>query len=538
MHISRRRVRGQTRGPGTEETQRLAAAEHLSFDRDEAEAFAVALDGLLATCARLDELDDAADTPPVFLNRNTGRAPTAAEDPLHAYLWLCEVGGPDEGPLAGLRGAVKDNIDIAGVPTTNGSRTTPHLPMRDAAVIERLVQAGARIVGKLNMDDFATGVTGESSSFGPTLNPYDTTRSAGGSSSGAGAAVVAGTIDFSLAVDQGGSARIPAAYCGGVTTKPTHGLVPSHGVSHIDNTIDYVCPVARDTALVARLLDVMSGHDDRDGQWVRGRPTPISAVSGLDCGVAGLRIGVVAGSAAEELCSPGIRDAFTRAQETLTAGGAQVRTVGIGLWEEARFIGYPIYAMSMWATSQSDGQGWGHRGEIDILRARHFALVRRTESDQLPPMLKTMLLFGRFLQEHSLTWYYGKAQNLRRLLRQQIDAALTDCDVLITPTTIRVAPPLAQSPKSDLEFVLSTVAEGGENTVPLNLSGHPATAVPMGTEDGLPVSLQVIGREFDDALTLAVARVVEAATPIPAPPQRPPIPASPATSGIGRNVTP
>jgi amidase len=354
-------------------------------------------------------------------------------------------------------------------------------------------------------------------------------RSAGGSSSGAGAAVAAGTIDFSLAVDQGGSARIPASYCGAVTVKPTHGLVPSHGVSHIDNTIDYVCPTAATVEVVARVLDVVSGHDDRDGQWVRGRPTPTSTFADLDRGVAGKRIGVVRSAADPADCSAGVIDAFEQAKQTLTAAGAEVVSLDIDLWQDARRIGYPIYALCMWATTQSDGQGWSHGGQIDVARARLFGLVRRSEADQFPPMLKTMLIFGRFLQEHSLTWYLGRAQNLRTMLRGQIDVALSDCDLLITPTTCYPAPLVATSPMTDVEFVRNTLAGGGENTTPLNLSGHPAVAVPMGLDGALPVSLQVVGRAFDEANALAAARVIEAATPIARPVTRPAVLPDPST---------
>src|SRR5581483_2497108 len=166
--------------------------------------------------------------------------------------------------------AVKDNISVAGVPTTNASRMPPYIPDVDAVVVERIIEAGGAIVGKLNMDDMAAAGTGETSAFGPARNPIDPARSAGGSSGGSGAAVASGEVDIALGVDQGGSGRIPAAFCGVVTVKATQGLVPSFGVAHIDHTIDSVTPIARSVADVATTLEVIAGEDWRDPQWVRG----------------------------------------------------------------------------------------------------------------------------------------------------------------------------------------------------------------------------------------------------------------------------
>ena len=216
--------------PSAAQVAELAAREHLHVDGDAAARLA----DLVAEV--LEMIDELAPPPREVLHgpRDAGRAPTAGEDPVNAFVRVFDIPGRSGGPLAGLRGAVKDNIAVAGVPLTNGSDMTPYVPAADAVVVERLLAAGATIVGTLNMDAWAAGVTGVTSAFGPARNPHDQTRSAGGSSSGSGAALAAGLADITLGVDQGGSARIPAAFCGVVAAKPTAGLVPSHGVTHVD----------------------------------------------------------------------------------------------------------------------------------------------------------------------------------------------------------------------------------------------------------------------------------------------------------------
>ncbi|HZP27686.1 MAG TPA: amidase family protein, partial [Acidimicrobiia bacterium] len=223
--------------------------------------------------------------------RDPGRRPSPEEDPYNAFIRRCLVEGAPDGPLAGRTVAVKDNIAVGGVPMTEGSHFPVFVPSADAVVVERVLDAGGTIIGTLNMDELGGGATGVMSAFGPARNPVDPARSAGGSSGGAGSAVRSGAVDVALGVDQGGSGRIPAAFCGVVGVKATHGLVPSHGVGHIDHTIDHVTPLARSVHDAALLLEVIAGDDWRDPQWVRGPITTGSYVNAADAGVEGMRIG-------------------------------------------------------------------------------------------------------------------------------------------------------------------------------------------------------------------------------------------------------
>jgi amidase len=510
------RLRGFIRRPTPEQVAEFARKEFLHLSAEEAGNYAQAIDGVLSLFDRLDELHQP-DVEVHYRNRDPGRVPSPDEDPYNAFIRFCDVPGASDGPLAGVRLGVKDNVSVAGVPTSNASRTAATVPTQDAVVVERLLGAGARIVGKLNMDDFAAAGTGEHSFYGPARNPFDTKRSAGGSSSGSGAAVAASLVDLAIGVDQGGSARIPASFCGVVSLKATHGLIPSQGTMHIDHTIDYICPVARSVRLVATATDVMSGHDWRDPQWVRAKAEPTHCLDQLEQGVSGLRIGIIEESAAESLCEPGVLEGLERARRAVADAGAKITSVSIPMWSDAWAIEVATLCMLGWAMAQSEGVGFGHLGWVDVPRAHAFALTRRLEADEFPPFFKVWLLVGRYINDYYYGTYLGKVQNLRLALRQQVEAALADRDLLLTPTTPHSARLLAKPPVGDFEL-LKEATTMTANTAPLNLTGHPAVAVPSGLDgQSLPVSAQFIGGHFDDALTLRAAAVVESELGVPSP---------------------
>src|SRR5579864_3091724 len=278
--------------PVVSDVESMARIEGIELRDGEAAELVGTIAALVEAAARAEERE----TVQLELRsgrREPGRRPTPQEDPHNAFVRYCLVEGASEGPLAGRTVAVKDNIAVGGVPMTEGSHFPPWVPTTDAVVVERVLDAGGSIVGTLNMDEFGGGATGVMSSIGPALNPIDPTRSAGGSSGGAGAAVRSGAVDLALAVDQGGSGRIPAAFCGVVGVKATHGLVPSYGVGHIDHTIDHVTPLARNVRDAALLLEAIAGDDWRDPQWVRGPITTERYADAERLGVDGLRIGLI-----------------------------------------------------------------------------------------------------------------------------------------------------------------------------------------------------------------------------------------------------
>lgn len=426
-----------------------------------------------------------------YPERDPGRAPRAAEDPYHAIIRWCEVSGAAQGPLSGVQIGVKDNIAVAGVPMTEGvRRPSASIPTEDAVVVERLLDAGARIVAK-------TCITLDDPAFGVPRNPHDPRFSAGASSSGSAVAVATGLVDGAIGSDQGGSVRNPAACCGIVGMKPTHGLVPTYGMAYWDHTLDHIGPMTSTVAANAALLEVMAGEDWRDPHcaWV----TPVTShYSGAAAQtIAGLRIGVVAESLEPVGCTAATLAAFERACDRLRDLGAKVEPVSIPLWTDGAVIWLAILTFGLVAMADSNGQGYGHLGRIDVDRLGAVAAQFRLGQRELPWLASILPLAYEYLQETQLGVHFGKAQNLRLELCRQFEHLLDDVDLLITPTTT-AGPNPVDRPRSK-EFSLAPFISGMANTVPANLTGHPALTVPSGPGDnGLPTGLQIMGRRLDE----------------------------------------
>jgi amidase len=492
--------------PSADEIVDIGSRDWLDISADEAEDLMPAVSDLLALTRGLLAVRESKPGKRES-TRDSGRRPTSAEDPFNVFTRVMSVEERSHGPLAGRRVGVKDNIDVAGVPTGNASPTTPYTPSADAVVVERILGAGARIVGKLNMDDYASGATGETSVHGPPRNPIDPTRSAGGSSGGSGAAVQCGAVDLALGGDQGGSARIPASFCGVVALKATHGLIPIHGMTHIGHSLDHVCPMARSVEETALLLGVIAGSDWRDPQCATPGPDVSDRVKRLDG--RRLRIGLVRESVMSERCDPQVI-ANTRSTLAQLEDHGDVDEVSIPLWEHGSAITQTILAFIAGAMIRNEGEGRDHFGVINVDRFKSFAIKRRAEGALFPPYIKTWLLASRYMEERYSALPYAHLHNLRLTLRDNLGEMLSRYDVLITPTTPTTAPPLLGTNAGAADVVRRVLDSAPYNTAPLNLSGHPALAVPSGLDtSGMPTSVQIIGRPFDEALVLAVGRAVE-----------------------------
>lgn len=442
---------------------------------------------------RLDELPTPS-VPLKYSDRDAGRAPEPTEDPCNAVIRFCEVRGAESGPLAGRRIGVKDNIAVAGVPMTAGELWTQvPTPTEDAVVIERILDAGATIVAKTNL-----GLGTGAAAFGETRNPHNPSRTAGGSSSGSGAAVAAGIVDAALGTDLGGSVRRPAALCGIVGMKATHGLVPSYGLGVHTNS--NVGPMTATVAENALLLEIIAGADWRDPQWALDRPEPGAYTDAASMGIAGLRIGVVAESLGPAGCTAGTMAAFERAQGTLASLGAVLVPVSAPLWIHASTILFAALTFEQASMALSFGNGYRAPGRVDP------AVLETITSQQADSVdRQATRLTVEYLQTVHNGAHFGKAQNLRLELRRQIDSLLRDVDLLITPTTPEGPAELSADPAPGAEATQRAVSfdnhvfREGVNTRPLNLTEHPALTVPSGPgDDGLPTGLQIIGRRFDE----------------------------------------
>src|SRR5262245_29292579 len=363
---------GHLRPPTADDLRRAAAHDGLELG-PEAEAFADAAAGLLRL---LDEVEDLPDLEvPVRYPRTPGRRPTPEEDPFNAFVRVCELRGAPDGPLAGKRVAVKDSIAVAGLPVTNGSRTLSYVPTVDAVVVERVLDAGATIVGKTNLDDFSGSGFGVTSVFGPPRNPLRPTHSPGGSSGGSAVAVAAGQADLAIGADSAGSTRMPAAQCGLVGLKATHGLVPAFGVTRIDLTLDSLGPIARSVADAALLLSVIAGDDWRDPQC-GGRVEPADYTAGLDAGVEGLRVGVLEESLDAGTCSAPVLAGVEAAADALREAGAAVERVSVPLWRSGFAIWFGVLVGGWPPLLRSNGIGSGHLGYVDVERPHAAGPVR------------------------------------------------------------------------------------------------------------------------------------------------------------------
>ncbi len=496
---------GHLRPPTVDDLRRAAAYDGFELG-PEGEAFAGFAAGLLRL---LDEVEDLPEPAvPVRYARDPGRRPTPEEDPVNAFVRICEIRGAGDGPLAGKRVAVKDSIAVAGVPLTNGSRTLSYTPDLDAVAVERILDAGGTIVGKTNLDDFGGSGLGVTSVFGPPRNPLRPTHSAGGSSGGSGAAVAAGLADLALGADSGGSTRMPAAQCGLVGMKPTHGLVPSFGVTHIDHTLDSIGPIAKTVADTALLLSVIAGEDWRDPQWVRGFELDDYAAATSDA-PRGLRVGIIDESLDDATCSAAVLAGVQAAAAALRAAGATVEHVSIPIWRSGFAIWFGILAGGWPAMLRSNGIGFGHLGYVDVERSHVAGLVRRHELDQLPPTIKLPLLLSRYLDERYQGVPLARAMNQRIALRRAVDAALDRYDVLLSTMVPHTARPLPEERLSEVDALERMVSET-VCAVPANVTGHPSLAVPSGAdEDGLPTSAQLIGRHWRDRVVLSAGAALE-----------------------------
>jgi aspartyl-tRNA(Asn)/glutamyl-tRNA(Gln) amidotransferase subunit A len=419
--------------------------------------------------------------------------------------------GARRSPLDGVPVAVKDLFLTKGVPTTAGSRILEgYLPPYDATVVEKLHAAGAVLVGKLNMDEFAMGSSNENSAYKPCRNPWDLTRTPGGSSGGSAAAVAAFQVPGTLGTDTGGSIREPASFCGVVGLKPTYGRVSRYGVIAFASSLDQPGPIAREVGDTALLLRTIAGHDPRD---LTSSTRPVDDyLAALEGGAKGLRVGVPAEWFQGGL-DPGVERAVRAALDVYQRLGAELVEIslphskyGIG----AYYLIAPAEASSNLA--RYDGIRFGLRAEAKGLKE----LYARTREQGFGPEPKRRIMLGTYaLSSGYYDAYYLRAQKVRTLIRRDFDRAFERCDLVAGPVAPSVAFKLGERTDDPLRMYLADIF-----TITCNLAALPGLSVPCGleAESRMPVGLQLVGRPFDEATLFRAARALERELPAPAAP--------------------
>ncbi len=418
------------------------------------------------------------------------------------------------GPLAGVPIGIKDALCSSGQPTTAGSRILthgisggraerPYRPPYDATVVARLRRAGAVVVGKCNMDEFAMGSSNENSAYGPARNPWDVSRTPGGSSGGSAVSVAAGMTPATLGSDTGGSVRQPAALCGVVGIKPSYGRVSRYGLIAFASSLDQVGPLASDVRGAAATLQAIAGHDPRDATSA-DRPLP-DLVAACDAGVRGKTIGVPEEYFAEGLTAE-VETRVREAIRSLEDAGARVAPIAL---PHTRYAVATYYIVATAECSSNlarfDGVRYGMRVEDRDLRA----MYRKTRSAGFGDEVKRRIMLGTYvLSAGYYEAYYARAQRVRTLIARDFERAFAEVDVIATPVSPTVAFSIGERIDDPLAMYLADVY-----TLPASLAGVCAISVPcgLGADSGLPVGLQLCAAAFDEPAMLAAAATVESA---------------------------
>ncbi len=442
---------------------------------------------------------------------------------IHAYLTLTEdaalaqarraderIARGEAGPLTGIPAAIKDVICTKGIRTTCGSKILePFEPPYDANVITLLDEAGYVMTGKVNMDEFAMGSSGENSAYGPTHNPWALDRVPGGSSSGSAASVAAGMSYYALGSDTGGSIRQPAALCGIVGLKPTYGRVSRYGLVAFASSLDQIGPLTRSVKDAALVFEAIAGYDSRDSNSAPMEVPDIASKLGRD--LRGLRVGVPREYFVEGM-EPAVRDAVMQAIDQMASLGAEIdMEVSLPSTSHALAVYYIIAPSEASANlARYDGVKYGysyHEGRS------MWENMEKTRQFGFGDEVKRRIMVGTYaLSAGYYDAYYLKAQKVRTLIRREFDAAFENHDVLVTPVAPAPAFKLGEKTADPLQMYLSDVC-----TIPVNIAGLPGISLPCGfadTPDGarLPIGVQILAKPFDEASLFRAAYAYEQAT--------------------------
>jgi aspartyl-tRNA(Asn)/glutamyl-tRNA(Gln) amidotransferase subunit A len=413
------------------------------------------------------------------------------------------------GKLAGVPIAIKDLLVTEGIKTTAASKILSNfIPPYSSTVVRRLEAAGAIVLGKTNLDEFAMGSSSENSFYGPTRNPWNLDYVPGGSSGGSAACVAAGMAPASIGTDTGGSIRQPAHFCGLVGLKPTYGRVSRYGIVAFASSLDQAGPMTRTVRDAALIAEVISGHDERDSTTAMEKVPEFSL--NISTNLKGKKVGLLKEYMSHDM-DPETRGAVESAKKMLEDAGAQVVEVSIPLTKMA----VPVYYMVATSEASSnlaryDGVRFGYRSDFSLKPAQDLAeFYSRTRGEGFGKEVKRRIVLGTYaLSSGYYDAYYRKSGQVRRLLRDQFIAALKTCDFMLSPVTASPAFKVGERISDPLQMYLNDIF-----TTSANLVGMPALAVPITlSKAGLPIGIQLTARHFDEQTLFNAGAAIEERT--------------------------
>ena len=493
------------RAPTSSQLRDIATSIGLDLSPEDVESFAALIAPNIGAYNLVDAMAD--ELPPVKYPRTPGHRPSGEENPLNAWYYKTTVKGASRGKLKGKTVALKDNVMLAGVPMMNGASTLEgYVPEIDATVVTRILDAGGEIAGKAHCESFCLSGGSHTNATGPVHNPHRHGYSAGGSSSGSAALVGTGEVDMAIGGDQGGSIRIPAAYCGIYGLKPTHGLVPYTGIMPIEIFVDHTGPMTATVRDNALLLEVIAGPDGYDPRQYDVKTHAYTKALGK--GAAGMRIALVKEGFGHANSEADVDACVRAAAEHFKSLGATVDEVSIPMHALGAAIWTPIGVEGLTQTMMW-GDGYGlSRPDLYVTSLMDFHRGWRHRANELSETTKLFMLLGTYIAKHHGSRYYGKAMNINRRLTAAYDAVLGEHDLLLMPTLPVKATPLP-SPDASREEYVQRALEMIANTAPFDITHHPAMSVPCGLRDGLPVGMMLVGRHFDEPSIYRAAEAFE-----------------------------
>jgi amidase len=493
--------------PTPDQLRQIAADMGLSLTESDVASFIALMKPSVDAYNIIDQLPD--NLPRVKYPRTPGYRPLAEENRHNAWYYKSRVEGASEGKLKGKTAVLKDNVMLAGVPMMNGSATLEgYTPDVDATIVSRILDAGGVILGKAHCEAFCLSGGSHTNATGPVHNPHKMGYSAGGSSSGSAVLVALAEADMAIGGDQGGSIRMPSSFCGVHGMKPTHGLVPYTGIMPIEIYVDHAGPITATVRDNALLLEVIAGPDGYDPRQYSPRVHPYTQM--LEGGIKGLKIAVVKEGFGLPRSEPEVDDKVRTAAERLGQLGAIITEVSIPWHPLGLALWVPI-AVEGTTRTMMWGDGYGlSRPDLYVTSLMDFHRGWRRRAGELSEATKLLTLFGTYIHEHHGSRYYGKAMNITRRLIAAYDAVLAQHDLLLMPTTPMKAQPLPK-PGATREEIIDRSDEPMTNTAPFDISHHPAMAIPCGMSDGLPVSMMLVGKHFDEPTIYRAAYAFEQA---------------------------